>query len=186
MPVAEYTGRPDTVEEFYEECRKLALYYNAKILYENEKKGLFIHFAHRHCEHMLADQPNLINDIVQNSTVKRGKGIHMNKQIKQYLELKIRDWLNEEYETGKKNLTKILSEALLEELIEYNPDGNFDRVIAFGLCIMYNIELYQYKVKESKDNTFRTTIFKNRLFGDSEVSSSIFTESSNNVSWWAK
>ena len=44
----------------------------------------------------------------------------MNKQIKAWGEGKIKDWLNEEYAPGKKNLTKILSEPLLEELISYN------------------------------------------------------------------
>mgnify|MGYP003182686884 CR=1 FL=1 len=38
----------------------------------------------------------------------------------------IKEWLNEEYAPGKKNLTRILS----EELISYNDTGNFDRVMA--------------------------------------------------------
>jgi len=47
LPVAEYTGRPDTADEFYEKVRLLALYYNARILYENEKKGLYSYFSHK-------------------------------------------------------------------------------------------------------------------------------------------
>ena len=164
LPVAEYTGRPNSVDEFYENVRKLALYYNAKVLYENEKKGLFIYFSHRHCEYLLADQPSIIRDIMQESRVERGKGIHMNKQIKQYGELKLRDWLNEEYEPGKKNLTKILSEALLEELIEYNPDGNFDRVIAFFLCILYNLEIFNIQVKDNKKQAKAKLLFPDGLF----------------------
>jgi hypothetical protein len=42
----------------------------------------------------------------------------------------IKEWLNEEYAPGKKNITRILSEPLLEELISYNDTGNFDRVMA--------------------------------------------------------
>ena len=34
--VAEYTGRPPTAEEYYENCRRLLEYYNARLLYENE------------------------------------------------------------------------------------------------------------------------------------------------------
>ena len=40
----------------------------------------------------------------------------MNKQIKQWGEGLIKDWLNEEQAPGKKNLHNILSEPLLEEL----------------------------------------------------------------------
>ncbi|MFR0885719.1 MAG: hypothetical protein ACLSGJ_11220 [Lachnospira eligens] len=54
----------------------------------------------------------------------------MNKQIKQWGEGLIKDWLNEEQSPGKKNLHNILSEPLLEELISYNDTGNFDRVMA--------------------------------------------------------
>lgn len=164
LPVAEYTGRPDTVDEFYENVRKLSIYYNAKILYENEKKGLFIYFAHKHCEYMLADQPSIIKDIIQDSRVERGKGIHMNKQIKQYMELKIRDWLNEQYEPGKKNLSKLLSEPLLEELIEYNDEGNFDRVISFGLCMLYNLEVHNIQADKNKKEVKKNLIFPEGLF----------------------
>jgi hypothetical protein len=85
LPVAEYTGRPATAEQYYESVRRLAMYYNAKILYENEKRGMHTYFQQKHCDWMLADQPNeLIKDIIQNSKVSRGKGIHMNKHIKLY------------------------------------------------------------------------------------------------------
>lgn len=127
--VAEYTGRPNTAEDYYENVRKLAIYYNAKIMYENERKGLFPYFTAKHCDYLLADQPGIINDTVGNSTVQRRKGCHMNKQIKQWGEGLIKDWLNDEREPGLKNLTFIKSEPLLEELISYNDKGNFDRCI---------------------------------------------------------
>jgi len=135
LPVAEYTGRPDTAEEYYENVRKLLLYYKANLLYENEKKGLFTYFSHKHSEYLLADQPDIIKDIIKDSKVERGKGIHMNKAIKDWGEGLIKEWLSEEYVPGKKNLTKILSLPLLEELISYNDEGNFDRCIAEGTKI---------------------------------------------------
>lgn len=36
--VAEYSGRPDTAEEYYENVRKLLTFYNARLLFENEEK----------------------------------------------------------------------------------------------------------------------------------------------------
>ena len=148
--VAEYTGRPATAEEYYENLRKLALYYNARIMYENERKGLFPYFTAKHCDYLLADQPDIINDIVSNSKVQRRKGCHMNKQIKQWGEGMIKEWLNEEYAPGKKNLTRILSEPLLEELISYNDTGNFDRVMALMQVMIYREQLYNVVVKKKK------------------------------------
>ena len=127
--VAEYTGRPSTAEEFYENVRKLAIYYNARIMYENQNKGLFPYFVAKHCDYLLADQPDILNDIIGNSKVNRKKGCHMNKQIKQWGEGLIKDWLNDEKAPGHKNLHDILSEPLLEELIAYNDIGNFDRCL---------------------------------------------------------
>ena len=43
--VAEYTGRPKSAEEFYENVRKLLLYYNARAMYENQNKGIFVYFT---------------------------------------------------------------------------------------------------------------------------------------------
>jgi len=99
-------------------------------MYENERKGLFPYFTAKHSDYLLADQPEIINDIVSNSKVQRRKGCHISAPIKRWGEGMIKDWLNEEYLEGKKNLTKILSEPLLEELISYNDTGNFDRVCA--------------------------------------------------------
>ena len=165
LPVAEYTGRPDSADEFYEKVRMLAFYYNAQILYENEKKGLFSYFSHKHCEHLLVDQPNIIKDIIKDSKVERSKGVHMNKQIKQWGEGLIKDWLNEEYSPGKKNLTKIYSEALIEELISYNPDkGNYDRVMSFMMVMIYIQELYHVNVKKKKAEARKNVLFKDGIF----------------------
>lgn len=133
--VAEYTGRPATAQEFYDNVRKLAIYYNARIMYENQNKGIFSYFTTKHCDYLLADSPDIINDVVGTSKVNRKKGCHMNKEIKRWGEGLIKDWLNDEQSPGKKNLYNILSEPLLEELISYNDTGNFDR------CLRSNTEI---------------------------------------------
>lgn len=162
--VAEYTGRPQTAEEYYENLRKLAIYYNGRIMYENERKGLFPYFTAKHCDYLLADQPDIINDIVGNSKVQRKKGCHMNKQIKQWGEGLIKDWLNEEQSPGKKNLHNILSEPLLEELISYNDTGNFDRVMALMQVMIYREQLYNLKVKEKKKENRDRVLFDGPIF----------------------
>ena len=169
LPVAEYTGRPESAEDFYEIVRRLIKYYNAKLLYENEKKGLYVYFSHKNEEYLLADQPDVINDILQHKTiVNRKKGIHMNKEIKLWGERLIKDWLNEEYAPGQKNLNKIFSEPLLEELISYNTDGNFDRVMALMMIMIYKQELYHVQVSKKKDYDKSRSFFAEPLFKDLE------------------
>jgi hypothetical protein len=162
--VAEYTGRPTTVNEFYENVRRLMMYYNAKLLYENDKPGLFAYFANKHCEHILADQPDIIRDIIKDSSVQRKKGIHASVGIKDWAELKARDWLSEEYEPGKKNLNKLLSEPLIEELISYNREGNFDRVDAFLMLMVFKEELHNRHVKKIDDDSKSRRLFATPLF----------------------
>ena len=162
--VAEYTGRPKTAEEYYENLRKLAIYYNGRVMYENERKGLFPYFTAKHCDYLLADQPDIISDIVSNSKVQRKKGCHMNKQIKQWGEGLIKDWLNEERSPGHKNLHDILSEPLLEELIAYNDIGNFDRVMALMQIMIYREQLYNVVVKQKMKINRDRFLFDGPLF----------------------
>lgn len=166
--VAEYTARPATAEEYYENVRKLLLYYNARLLYENERKGIFPYFTQKHCDYLLAEQPDIISDIIGNSKVQRRKGIHMTKQIRAYGEGLIKEWLNEEYAPGKKNLTRILSEPLLEELIRCNDKINVDRVIALIMVMIYREQLYNNKIKDVEDNTRRQSLFDTPLFSNND------------------
>lgn len=162
--VAEYTGRPSSAEEFYENVRKLCIYYNGRIMYENQNKGLFSYFTAKHCDYLLADQPDIINDVVGDSKVQRKKGCHMNKQIKLWGEGLIKDWLNEEQAPGKKNLHNILSEPLLEELIGYNDKVNADRVMALMQVMIYREQLYNVTVKENKEENKHRVLFDGPIF----------------------
>ena len=161
--VAEYTGRPDTANEYYENVRKLLKFYNAKCLYENERKGLFQYLEHKHETFLLADQPEIIKDVVQHSKVSRQKGMHMSKPLKSYGEELIKMWLLEAYETdGLLNLHKIRSVGLLKELIAYNNYGNFDRAMAFMMVMYHSEEVKKIKVEKEKKIT---TIYDQGFWG---------------------
>lgn len=162
--VAEYTGRPETAEEFYETVRKLLTYYHANVLYENQNPGLSVYFKNKHLEYMLADQPGIISKIIKDSRVSRVKGTHMVTALKDWAEGRLRDWLIEEYEPGKKNLTKIYSEPLLEELISYNDKGNFDRVSAMLILMIYKEELHELHVKKKEEIEKVNSLFEFPLF----------------------
>jgi len=80
--VAEYTARPETSDLFYYNCMLLLKYYNASCLAENMNRGVFTYFYNHGCEYLLADQPDIITEILSTSRVQRRKGIHMTKEIK--------------------------------------------------------------------------------------------------------
>jgi intein/homing endonuclease len=169
--VAEYTGRPDTAEEFYEIVRKLLVYYHANVLYENQNPGLSVYFRNKNIDYMLADQPDIISKIIKDSKVTRVKGTHMVTALKDWAEGRLRDWLIEEYEPGKKNLTKIYSEPLLEELIAYSDKGNFDRVSALFILMIYREELHQLHVKKKEEIEKVNLLFELPVFGKVEFES---------------
>lgn len=163
--VAEYSGRPATAEEYYENVRKLLIFYNARLLFENERKGIYPYFTNKHCDYLLADQPDkIITEIFKDSKVSRRKGCHMTKQIRAYGEGLILEWLMEEYEPGHPNIERVYSEPLIEELIENDGVKNVDRLIALCMVMLYREELFQVKVSAAKDKNKQVELFEMPLF----------------------
>lgn len=171
--VAEYTGRHDYAEDNYEVCRLLCLFYNAKCMYESNKKGLFAYFSKMNCTHLLADTPEYLRDkqLVKYSSFGSGaKGINASAAINNYANERIREWLLKPVitqvvedgvpkEVTMPNLFTIKSRALLEELIAYTPELNVDRIRALGMVMLYREEkmiLFQNKVTEDryKDSSY--------------------------------
>lgn len=163
--VAEYSGRPDTAEEYYENVRKLLTFYNARLLFENERKGIYPYFTNKHCDYLLADQPDkIISEVFKDSKVQRKKGCHMTKQIRAYGEGLILEWLLDEFEEGHPNVERVYSEPLIEELIENDGVRNVDRVIALCMVMIYREELYQVKVSSAKEQNKQVELFEMPLF----------------------
>ena len=164
--VAEYSGRPDTAEEYYENVRKLLTLYNARLLFENERKGIYPYFTNKHCDYLLADQPDkVIAEVFKDSKVQRRKGCHMTKQIRAYGEGLILEWMMDEYEPGHPNIERIYSEPLLEELIQNDGVRNVDRIIALCMVMLYREELFQIKVAANKEKNKQVELFEMPLFG---------------------
>lgn len=172
--VAEYTGRPERADDFYENCRRLCIYFNSKVLYENNLKGLKGYYEQKNSLHYLYEQPQILKDIIKDSRVQRGYGIHMNRGagssstgIKDQCELYLKQWLYDEREVdGKKilNLHTIKSIPLLKELVAYDKDGNYDRVIAFMLCILQTKELHRIHVEELLTHESNTGKWLDKMF----------------------
>lgn len=163
--VAEYSGRPDTAEEYYENVRKLLTFYNARLLFENERKGIYPYFTNKHCDYLLADQPDkIISEVFKDSKVQRRKGCHMTKQIRAYGEGLILEWLLDEFEEGHPNVERVYSEPLIEELIQNDGVRNVDRVIALCMVMIYREELYQVKASSAKEQNKQVELFEMPLF----------------------
>ena len=148
--VAEYTGRPMFADEFYEQCRKLCIFYNARLNYESNKKGLFAYFSKMNCLYLLTDVLEYLKDkdmIKGNLIGNKSKGTNASLPINNYARTLIRNWLilpkpiietvdGEDVETTIYNLNFIRNRALLQELSQWNADGNFDRVSALGMLML--------------------------------------------------
>lgn len=167
--VAEYTARPETAKEYYEMVRRMLVYYNARCLYENEVKGMFDYFEFKQCLYLLADEPQIIHDVVKDSHVNRKKGMHMTKELKIYGENLIKTWLIEpvtDVEPDFLNMHKLRSQPLLKELIAYHAEGNFDRVSAM-MMLMYFIQELRKVSAEPEKNVYSFTemsFFKSNPF----------------------
>ena len=146
MIVAAYVGRPDKIEKWYETTKLLLKYYNAKSLCENMDYGFIQHCVEKNeSTRLLERTPSFLNDIHPNSSVNRDFGIHMTKDIKNYLLSLIIEYLtevtdvvrDEEGNIIKERLgvSRILDPLLLKELIKFTPKLNVDRIIAFGLTL---------------------------------------------------
>ena len=153
--VAEYSGRPETANEYYEIVRRLLMYYNATILYENERKGLFQYFEFKNCLYLLADEPEIIRDIIKDSHVSRKKGMHMTKELGTFGEGLIKSWLIEPYDDRTPdilNLHKMRCIPLLKELIAYDGEKNTDRVSAMIMLMYYILQLRKHIVVQEKED----------------------------------
>jgi hypothetical protein len=152
--VAEYTGRPRTAEEFYEICYRLMKYYNARCNYENNKKGMFQYFDRINATYMLCDTPNILKDMQITKRVGYGnfaKGTHTTKAVNGWRNSLIRSWLMEQAygkEEGERNYSTIISPAMLRELIAYDPNvGNYDRISALGMVLIYRVDLEKFSIE---------------------------------------
>lgn len=147
--VAEYTGRPSFADDYYEICRKLCLFYNGRLNYEYNKKGLFSHFSTRNSLYLLTDVLDFLKEkqMMKDGYGNKSKGTNASPAINAYARSRLRSWLlapvpimqtidGEEKEVMVPRLFTVRNRALLKELINYNSEGNFDRISAMGMLML--------------------------------------------------
>ena len=146
MFVASYCARPDKKDTWEEQARLLIKYFNARTLCENDDISFIEYMKAKGDAHYLEKQPQWLLEVVPNTTVKREYGVHRSSQkiidylhncLKKYMEETIHKEVDENGDVTKEFLgvSKIFDPVLLEEIIQYNDSGNFDRIVAAELAI---------------------------------------------------
>lgn len=192
--VAEYTGRPQFAEDYYEQLRRLCLFYNARLNYENNKKGIFAYFSKMNSLYILTDVLEYLKDrdmVKGNLYGNKAKGTQATLPINNFARTLIRDWLlkpitittevdGKTVEDKIPNLYRLRQRALIKELAQWTNEGNFDRVSSLGMLmllredrmIMYGGDtrrMQATKVKTLADDPFFTNNYRSYEAPDTEV-----------------
>ena len=158
--VAEYTGRQEYADDNFEIVRKLCLFYNAKCMYEQNKKGIYSYFKRKGCLTLLAETPEYLkeqNIIKEIGYGNKGVGVNATANVNGFADRLTKEWLikkqvvlikedGQEKEVEIPNLFTVKNRAFLQEAAAYNPTANFDRIRAFGMVMIYReafLILYQ-------------------------------------------
>lgn len=178
--VAEYTGRPIFADDYYEICRKLCLFYNGRLNYEYNKKGLFSHFSTRNSLYLLTDVLDFLKEkqMMKDGYGNKSKGTNASPAINAFARSRLRSWLlspvpiiqnidGEEKEVMVPRLFTVRNRALIKELINYNSEGNFDRISAMGMLMLLREDRmirYQGNVSKEKQERANSTYTGNDPF----------------------
>ncbi len=183
MFVASYCARPDKKDTWEEQARMLIKYYNARTLCENDDISFIEYMKAKGDAHYLEKQPDWLKEIVPGTTVRREYGVHRSSDkirdylhncLKKYMDEVIHRETDDEGNVTKefKGVSKIFDPMLLEEIIQYNDQGNFDRIIAAELAIAQALKMDPIlgKVGGSGDGRVQALFKPNR-------NNQLFTES---------
>ena len=178
--VAEYTGRPLYADDYFEICRRLCIFYNGQLNYEQNKKGLFSHFSKMNCTHYLTDVLDFLKDknMAKPGYGNTAKGTTATLPINAYAKNLLRSWLlkpvttfvEEDGETKESqiyNLYFLRNRALIKELLNYNPIGNFDRISAMGMLMLLREDkliLYNGDISGEKNDKYKKGYLGNDPF----------------------
>jgi len=174
--VAWYAGRPPRAKDFHREVFMAARYYNAIVQTEIKGGGNeLLNYAKEHgFVNYCGDRPTVFNQDKENRKIStRQFFVRIEDNVKPERIQKLVDWLLKERSLkidGENtqyvlNLEKIYDRALLEELIKYSPNGNFDRISCL-LVLMTILQEAELKVVEELSRPDRDSIWHRPLFAD--------------------
>lgn len=153
--VAEYIGRFDQVNDIHEIALKLATYYNAKILVENNIPDFIRYCKMNGFHHRLQISPyEAISKAIKNPSQKYEMGVQITKQLNVHCEILARQYFLETWKINKDgkvltNIDKILSPRFLAEAIAYDREGNYDHISSFKLLMLWLSQERQVPILEA-------------------------------------
>lgn len=167
MFVASYAARPNDKKKWEKQAELLIQMYNARALCENDEISFIEHMKSVNKAHYLEKQPDWLKEIVPNTTVSREFGIHRSAEKiidflhgcwKRYTEEVLFEEKDNEGKVIRQviGMNRILDPMALEETIQFNEDGNFDRLVAYelALALAYKMDPIYGKIGGEKDSRF--------------------------------
>jgi hypothetical protein len=181
--VAGYAARPNNMNKWYEQTKLLLEYYKATDLPENENREFIRYFDERMSIHLLEDGIDLAKEINPNTSNKRQKGLSAATPNQKYGNGLVKNYCMDTLDMGydpngqkviKPGIIRIPDKALLQEIIEFVPDMNVDRIVAFrhALILKHSKDKYYKLAKVKKEQKERErpsktihTPFSTKKFG---------------------
>lgn len=182
MFVASYAARPNDKKKWEKQAELLIQMYNARTLCENDEISFIEHMKAVNKSHYLEKQPDWLKEIVPNTTVSREFGIHRSSEkIIDFLHGCWKRYTEEELVIEKDEkgaitrqilgMHRVLDPMVLEETIQYNEEGNYDRLVAveLALALAYKMDPIYGKVSREPERRLgqRKTNIKKPLFSES-------------------
>jgi hypothetical protein len=166
--VASYIGRPEDQDDWNRNAFMLAEYYNARITPENDRGNIVDYARYNKLLHQLEPEfAILTKDGKEKNKLGRGYGVSMSdRDVKLQAIIYAKAWLLRKRGKDKEgrqlyNFHYVYDKALIEELIKYDLDGNFDRVSA--LLIAQYVRQHNFNKTINPDQESRVSKFK-KLF----------------------
>ena len=141
--VAVYAARPDRIETFNQTCEMLLEGYGAQCLMENADISFQIYLRSRGKDTiLLANGEELVQGRINPKATQNNKiGLNASTVNQRYIFGLVQNYTNEWITVGhneegeeltKRGIVRIPDPGLLQELTEYYPGMNADRLVAFG------------------------------------------------------
>ena len=157
--VAWYVARPDSKETWNNNTRLLIKYYNAVALCENDEMSFIDYMIFKGDGHYLMDSPEWMKEYTPGTSTSRAKGVSSNPKSIELFNTNLKQYMEEACGSvpiqGSEETRKILGvhkindPMLLQEIISWNKDGNFDRIRAASIAITCAKKLDSQRVQVS-------------------------------------
>jgi hypothetical protein len=171
--VASYIGKPESTDAYNHQLLYLAMYYNTRegLAFENDRGEVYPYFKKMKAVDYLMEEPTFFSNKELSSTSDRKKGISMTAKRKVEAIRMLKETLDEvvytDPDTGEQTLGlhSILCKRLLEELLVFDLDGNFDCTSAMLIGELAKVHIQELAIESLSDiNETDKEDFWNRQF----------------------